>query len=227
MTMLALIIGGMIIVALIGYKITHKVSVDYLSFADKTLPLERGIFGVYSYNGKQGSGKTYSLVKYVLKHQNEAMEVYSNMEIEGLDYTPITSVEHLFSLRDKEHCFIIYDEIFTLLTKSSKIEEELMEFLTQQRKMKNILFTTAQEWLEIPMTFRRFVRIAVDCNTIAMGRFGGVLIETYRDGYNMKWDKEENEYMAPIIRTKISKYQRRFMQAYDTFARVKRLARSS
>ncbi|AWW06048.1 MAG: zonular occludens toxin [Inoviridae sp.] len=212
-------------IVLVAYMIRNKVSLDFPSFLDRTLPLERGVFGVYSYNGKQGSGKTYSLVKYVLKHQYEAMEVYSNMHIEGLDYTPITSVEHLFSLRDKEHCFIIYDEIFTLLQKSSKIDEELMEFLTQQRKMKNILFTTAQEWLEIPITFRRFVRIAIDCNTRPLGRFGGILIEVYRDGYRMKWDNDENEYIAPIIRTKISKYQKRYMVAYDTFARVKRLKR--
>jgi hypothetical protein len=112
------------------------------------------------------------------------------------------------------------------MQKSSRIEGDLMEFLTQQRKMKNIFFTTAQEWLEIPITFRRFIRIRIDCKTRPLGRLGGILIEDYYDAYQMKWDQLANEYVAPVIAKKFSKYEKRYMEAYDTFERIKKLHKS-
>ena len=212
-----------IIVVIFALMLINKISVDWRSVFSKTIRLDRGLFGVYCFTGKQGSGKTYSLTKYVKKHVSKGNKVYSNVTIYGLDYEPIRSVEHLLSLRDEKNVFIIYDEIFTLMQKNSRIEGDLMEFLTQQRKMKNIFFTTAQEWLEIPITFRRFVRIQIDCKTKPLGRFGGILSEEYFDAYNMKWDQLENEYVAPRISKKYSKYEKRFMESYDTFERIKKL----
>lgn len=219
--MLWVLIGIIIIIILI--MMSKKITIDIRSFFSKTIPLDRGKFGVYCFTGKQGSGKTYSLVKYIKKHKKDADTIYSNVTIQGLDYVRLESVEHLLSLKDKKNCFIIYDEIFTLMSKQTRITDELMEFLTQQRKMKNIFFTTAQEWLEIPITFRRFVRIQIECQTYPLGRWGGILVEVYSDGYNIKWDQLENEYVAPIISTKISKYERRFMMAYNTLERIRRL----
>lgn len=200
-----------------------KIHIDWQSILRRSIPLDRGLFGVYCFTGKQGSGKTYSLVKYLKKHVKDGQKVYSNVTITGVDYEPIRSVKHLLSLKDEKKVFIVYDEIFTLMQKSSKIDGELMEFLTQQRKMKNILFTTAQEWLEVPVTFRRFVRIQVDCKTKPLGRFGGILSEEYFDAYAMKWDNLENEYIAPRLSKKYSKYEKRFMEAYDTYERIRKL----
>lgn len=211
-----------VLVAIIMFN--NKLSIDWTSFIQKSLPLDRSVFGVYCFTGKQGSGKTYSLVKYIKKHVDlKTTKVYSNINIIGVDYIPIISEEHLLSLRDEKKVVIVYDEIFTLLNKQSRLSEDLMEFLTQQRKMKNIFFTTAQEWLEIPITFRRFVRIQVECETYPLGRLGGILFERYYNAYKMKWDNLENEYIAPLIRTKLSKYEKRFMLSYDTFERIRKL----
>lgn len=218
--MIYIVVGIIALVVIMMFA--NKISIDYPSFLDKSLPLARGLFGVYCFTGKQGSGKTYSLVKYIRKN-HDGRQIYSNITMTGVEYEQITSVKHLLSLKDKKNVFIIYDEIFTLLQKSSKISGELMEFLTQQRKMGNIFLTTAQEWLEIPITFRRFVRIQIDCNTTPMGKLGGILIEDYYDAYQMKWDNLENEYIAPKISRKISKYQKRYMKSYNTFERIKQL----
>lgn len=213
----------LIIIAFIVYAIyDSKIHVDIPSFFKKSLPLDRGLFGVYCFTGKQGSGKTYSLVKYLKKHVKETTKVYSNVTIQGMKYEEIRSVEHLLSLKDEKNVFIVYDEIFTLMQKTTRIEGEMMEFLTQQRKMKNIFFTTAQEWLEVPVTFRRFVRVQVDCKTYPWGRFGGLLSEEYYDAYNMKWDNLENEYIAPRMSKKFSKYEKRYMQSYDTYERIRK-----
>jgi len=220
--MMLLIFGGLLVLG-IFWMFTNKISVDIQSFLRKTIPLERGKFGVYCFTGKQGSGKTYSLVKYIRKHVKKDTKVYSNITMKGVSYTQLTSLEQLLALRDEENCFIVYDEIFTILQKQSKISAELMEFLTQQRKMHNIFFTTAQEWLEIPITFRRFVRIQIDCKTFPLGRWGGLLVEKYSNGYEIKWDQMQNEYVAPLMSMKISKYEKRFMKAYDTFERIRGL----
>lgn len=215
-------------VVVVVLMMLNKIYIDWRSIPAKTLPLDTGIFGVYCFTGKQGSGKTYSLTKYIKKHHN-GEKIYSNLTIKGIEYEKIRSVEHLLSLRNEGDLFIIFDEIFTLLNDKTiprDIRDDLMEFLSQQRKMKNILMTTAQEWLNIPIEFRRFVRIQVDCRTIPLGQWGGILIEEYFNAYEMKWSNLDNEYVAPRIRKKFSKYEKRFMLAYDTYERIRKLSRT-
>lgn len=224
--MILLLIIGIVIGVVLLFMWVNKISVDWSSILRKTLALDRGIFGVYCFDGKQGSGKTYSLVKYIKKNAG-GREIYSNITFFGdIEYKRIESVNELLKLRDKKNVLIVYDEILNMLNDKTiprKIRDELMEFLTQQRKMKNIMLTTTQEWLNMPIEFRRFVRIQIICTTIPLGRFGGILVEEYRDAYQMKWDQLENEYVAPRISLKYSKYERRFMQSYDTYERVKAL----
>lgn len=218
---------GIIVMILILLKV-NKINIDWASLLAKTLPLDRGIFGVYCFEGKQGSGKTYALTKYLIR-EGTNKKIYSNMTFTGIDYEPIRDIEHLLSLRDEKEVFIVYDEILNLLNDKSiprDIRDDLFEFLTQQRKMKNILFTTTQEWLSIPIEFRRFVRIQIICATRPLGRLGGLLREEYCDAYNMKWEQLENEYIAPRMSMKWSKYERKVMESYNTFERVKKLARS-
>lgn len=203
----------------------NKVSVDWSSIPRPTLPLARGLFGVYCFTGKQGSGKTYSLNKFIRKH-TRGKRIYSNVTLKGIEYTHLNTLDELLDLKDQKNCYIIYDEIFTIMTKGTKFDEDIMEFLTQQRKQENIFITTAQEWLELPMTFRRFVRIQIECATLPLGRFGGILIEHYYDATKMKWEQLENEYVAPLMSMKISKYERRFMESYDTFERIRGLKSS-
>ena len=206
----------------------NNISIDYRSIFAKTLPLDTGIFGVYCYEGKQGSGKTYALTKYLM-NEGTNKTIYSNMTLKNIEYKPIHDLSHLLSLRDEKNVFIVYDEILNLLNDKSiprDIRDELYEFLTQQRKMKHILFTTTQEWLSIPIEFRRFVRVQVICKTRPLGRFGGILRQEFCDAYEMKWSQEENEYLAPRISLKFSKYEKKIMQSYNTYERVKKLARS-
>lgn len=214
-------------VVVFGFMLYNKIYVDFGSFFRRSLPLDMGIFGVYCFVGKQGSGKTYALVKYIHKHAADKT-IYSNLTLHGVEYKRLESVTHLLSLRNEKNVIIVYDEILNLLNDKSiprDIRDELMEFLSQQRKMKNILLTTSQEWLNVPIEFRRFVRIIVDCKTRPLGRWGGILQEEYSDGYEITWSNIENEYVAPRISQKYSKYERRFMLLYDTYERIHRLRR--
>ena len=142
------------------------------------------------------------------------------MSIVGIEYTYFSGFNELLKLRDKTDCIIVYDEIFTALTKSSKINQEVLDFLSQMRKRRIIFLTTAQEWLEINITLRRYCRYQIDCKMRNL--FGlGILIKTMCDAEQMKWSNEENEYVAPLEVRTISKCNLSIANMYDTFEQIK------
>lgn len=200
-------------VVLIYLLVKYKVSIDISSFFKKGFQARRGKFGVYCFCGKQGSGKTFSTVNFILK--NLEMPIYSNVHLKGINYTYYNGFEELLKITD-HHCIIVFDEIFSALTKSSKINAEVLAFLSQMRKKNVIFITTAQEWLEINITLRRYVRYQIDCQILNFLPFS-VLIEHYRDGEQMHWSNLDNDYIAPIVATKISKMMLKVTTHYDTW----------
>ena len=52
---------------------------------------------------------------------------------------------------------IFFDELFTILDKG-KLNKKILTFISQLRKRNLYLITTVQEWLDINVTFRRYVR---------------------------------------------------------------------
>ncbi len=195
------------------------IKIKFHTFFKKGFKPNRGIFGVYCYCGKQGSGKTYSVVNYLLNNRDK--KIYANVKsIEGLDYTYIETFDDLLALRSEHDCIIFYDEIFTALTKNDKVDTDILDFLSQMRKRKIIFMTTAQEWLEIPMTLRRYCRYQVDCEMRTIICIG-ILIKRMYDAEKMKWSNEDNDYVAPMIETVIEKCQLEVANSYDTFEQIK------
>lgn len=212
-----LILGIAILIAII-INFRH-VRIKIKTFFRKGFSPTRGRFGVYCYCGKQGSGKTYSAVEFLLNNKN--MPIYSNVStIKGVKYEYFTGFDNLLKLKDKTDCIIFYDEIFTALTKSSKMTSEVLDFLSQMRKRRIIFITTAQEWLEINITLRRYCRYQIECRMLNFLGLG-VLIKNMYDAEQMKWSNEDNEYVAPIMETTISKCNLHVAQSYDTFEQIK------
>ena len=193
--------------------------IKWKTFFKKGFAPRRGKFGVYCYCGKQGSGKTYSAVEFIL--QNKDMPIYSNVSsIKGVKYTYFNGFDQLLELRDKTDCIIFYDEIFTALTKSSKMSKEVLDFLSQMRKRRIIFITTAQEWLEINITLRRYCRFQVECgmrNILGLG----IITKHCYDAEQLKWSNEDNEYVAPLVETTIAKCNVKIANSYDTFEQIK------
>lgn len=198
------------------YRFRH-LRIKVKTFFRKGFAPKRGQFGVYCYCGKQGSGKTYSVVEF-LKDQAK-VPIYSNVHLFGIDYTYFSGFDQLLELRNEHDCIIVYDEIFTALTKTTRINTDVLDFLSQMRKRQIIFITTAQEWLEINITLRRYCRYQIDCSMRNI--FGlGVLIKRFYDAEQMKWSQEDNEYVAPILETTISKCNVRIAECYDTFEQI-------
>lgn len=205
-----------LIIILIKFRHTR---IKIKTFFRKGFAPKRGKFGVYCYCGKQGSGKTYSAVEFLL--QNKDMSIYSNVStIKGVEYEYFTGFDNLLKLRDKSDCIIFYDEIFTALTKSTRLTTEVLDFLSQMRKRRIIFITTAQEWLEINITLRRYCRFQIECKMINFLGLG-LLFKHMYDAEQLKWSSEENEYIAPLIETTISKCNVAVANAYDTFEQIK------
>lgn len=211
-----LLIIVFIIAILIRFRHTK---IKWKTFFKKGFAPRRGKFGVYCYCGKQGSGKTYSAVEFIL--QNKNVPIYSNVSsIKGVKYTYFNGFDQLLELRDKTDCIIFYDEIFTALTKSSKMSKEVLDFLSQMRKRRIIFITTAQEWLEINITLRRYCRYQVECgmrNILGLG----IITKHCYDAEQLKWSNEENEYIAPLVETTIAKCNVKIANSYDTFEQIK------
>lgn len=197
------------------FFVKNKIFIDFKSFLKKGFYARRGRFGVYCFCGKQGTGKTFATVQF-LQNNKLNYPIYSNITLKDIPNTYFDGFEQMVKIKD-HHCIIVFDEIFTALSKQSRISPQIMTFLSQMRKRNVIFITTAQEWLEIPITLRRYVRFQIDCsifNNVLLPF--SILIERYRDGENMKWDNDENDYVAPIISTKIQKMARKIITLYDT-----------
>lgn len=208
----------LVIFVLFVYMHQNKIKIKWPTFLKKGFAPIRGKFGVYCYCGKQGQGKTYSVVEFLL--QNKDKRIYSNITtLQGVKYTPIGDFNDLLALRSESDCIIVYDEIFTALTRTSKINTDVLDFLSQMRKRRIIFLTTAQEWLEINITLRRYCRYQIQCRMFNLLGLG-ILIKTFSDAENMKWSNEDNDYVAPLLETSISKCNLYVANSYDTFEQI-------
>ena len=183
-----------IIILVIVFRHTR---IKWKTFFHKGFAPKRGKFGVYCYCGKQGSGKTYSVVEFLL--DNKDIPIYSNIAtLKGVKYKYFTGFDQLLQLRNKTDCIIVYDEIFTALTKTSKINTDVLDFLSQMRKRRIIFITTAQEWLEINITLRRYCRFQIECQMLNLLGLG-ILVKRLYNAELLKWSNDDNEYIAPLI----------------------------
>lgn len=245
----------LILIVVLMFK--FKVKIKIKSFFKKGFLPSRGKFGIYCYCGKQGKGKTYSVVEYMLDNKKNSIYLCNVAGITGVDYFHFTGFKELIYLKEiidyeptdntdlfefinerfdslrsnkllyllvdykenNKQLIFIYDEIFTELQKKSVINKDVMDFLCQMRKRKIIFLTTAQEWAEIPLTFRRFCRFEIDCQMLNLFLVG-VLIKNFKDAENMKWSDEDQEFIAPLISNTVTKCRKGIAESYDTFLRI-------
>lgn len=241
------------------YCFTNKIHIKLKTFLKKGFRPVRGNFGVYCYDGKQGKGKTYSIVEY-LQDNKDSITIFCNIaDIKGINYLYFTGFSELIKLKmiidynykskkdlkryifcvcgfdevrtelltnliidyveNEKQLVFVYDEIFTELQKQSKLSKEVIDFLCQMRKRKIIFLTTAQEWAEIPLTFRRFCRYEIKCSMRSFFNIG-ILIKQFNDAENMKWSDECQEHIAPLLETTITKCRKDIADSYNTFLRI-------
>lgn len=181
-----------------------------------------------------GHGKTYSAVKFCIQRKLATnCKIITNVHSFNVfsDTIYITDINDLInyvldycdSLKfdDTPNIIIFFDEIFTILEKGTRINKDILSFISQLRKRKIIFVTTAQEWLEINVTFRRYVRYQIDCNMFSLPIIKtAFLLNFINDGEQLKWSNEDNEYIAPRVQTNFSKANLSIIESYDTFETI-------
>lgn len=216
-------------------KFVVKLSIDWKSLTRKGFKKIDNAFGLFCYTGKQGHGKTYSAVKFCIDRKLatncliitnvQSFKVFS-------DTVFITDIQELIQYvlefcentpKDQApNILIFFDEIFTVLEKQTRISKDILSFISQLRKRKIVFVTTAQEWLEINVTFRRYVRFQIACNMYSFPISStAFVLNEINDGEQLKWSNEDNEYIAPRIQTNFSKGNISVIESYDTFETIK------
>lgn len=225
-----LLIIGLIIGYIIFYIISNKIHIDWKSFFIRGFKKYDNTFGLYCYVGKQGKGKTYSAIRFLMNYKKQGYRIITNVKSfnvyeDTIYFDNITDIINycknniIDNRRDKY--IIFFDEIFTILEKKQAINKEILSFISQLRKRNIILITTAQEWAEINITFRRYCRYEIDCNMFALPFSKTAFIfNSINDGDQIRWDEQQQEFVAPRISANFSKCNKYVIDSYDTFETI-------
>lgn len=219
-----------LIILLISYLITNKIHVDWKSLFKAGFSKNDNAFGLYCYTGKQGTGKTYSCVNFLIKNKLEKNYiVITNVKSFNAfnDTIYLKDINQIIDFIENEEkkafgsskkYIIFFDEIFSILEKKTSLNKKILSFISQLRKRQIIFVTTAQEWSEINITFRRYVRFQVSCNMFSVPLLNrAFLLNKVNDGDGIKWDNDSQDWIAPTVQTNFMKGNLEVIESYDTF----------
>lgn len=191
-----------------------KIYWDYKTFLKKKTPAIDDHFGVYCISGFQGSGKTYYAVDLASKIDLKGAEIWTNIKSLKLPHHDFEKIDEIVSDFTPHRLYII-DEISSKYIKESRTDRSFYRWLQQTRKRQSIVIMITQEWKEIPTWLRRPVSIHISTHPIFLSGLG-FFSTTWGDGKNLVYDKDEGEYVCPIIRTIIGKRNKKTASLYDT-----------
>ncbi|TAL14828.1 hypothetical protein EPN95_01215 [Patescibacteria group bacterium] len=174
--------------------------------------------GLVLFTGEQGMGKTISAVFYIrtLKEKYPDLIVYSTIQFNA-DYATIVTIpelEKILLTRDKDRkpiAFLIDEIQNVLFSKSSKINQQVVMSITQQRKARKTIVGTLQEFLDLDTRYRRQLRAVV-----RVKRIGRVIYETWLNPETLSFDNDARRYTGKGTH-EIWKLHDETAQMYDTF----------
>lgn len=217
-------IAIIILFIIIVYCVKNRLVVRFDTIFRKGFKKIDDKYGVRCWVGKQGDGKTYSCCDYINEVRGDRKVITNQLKYANLNKDFCIYEPNFYTIIDKfnkgifnTNYIIFYDELFTLLEKG-KLKKEILEFISQLRKRGIYLVTTVQEWLDINVTFRRYVRFYIECKMFNLPLFNcAVSVNVIHNGYEMTWNNDINEYESPVIQTTIKKCSKAIADSYDTF----------
>lgn len=215
-------------VLIVYILIVKKIKIKWKTFFEKGFKPNKNVYGIYCYCGKQGSGKTLSITEYCndkIDSNKSKNILFMNLKsYNKKDYCYLKDLKELLKLRNRTDIVIVFDEIFTEITKLSKLDPEtmkaVMDFLSQMRKRRIILLTSCQEWRLLPLYFRLYCRYQINCKLIRVPFIGGILIKNIIDGDNIKWDETEQDFVGELVENTISHTRLSVANSYDTYETI-------
>ena len=189
-------------------------------------------YGVWMYTGKQGSGKTMSLIYKLeqLRKRYPKIKIYTNC---GYRFQT-GALKSLNDLLDKSKyngdygTVFVIDEIqneFSCAT-SKDFPESLLSLITMQRKHKILILTTSQVFSRVSKPIREQCYRAIECYTI-LGRytvnkmFDGI---KYADSFELSPDQRKKAcrklYKISFVQTD---YLRDCYNSYEIIGKLSRV----
>lgn len=219
------------------FVLSNHLHVDWKSLFKAGFSKHDNAFGLYTYTGKQGEGKTYSAIKFISEQKNRFGYIIVTNVHSFKEFTDTIYIDDIMKLidfvklnhdKDGKKYLIFFDEIFTILMRNQAVNIDILSFLAQLRKRSIIFVTTAQEWSEIPISFRKFCRFQISCHMFSIPLFDRAFLSNkINDGYNAKWNNDTQEFEAPNLQTNFSKGNLHIINMYDTFEVIKNFNKNS
>lgn len=219
----------LILILLVFSFFQAKININFKTFFHKGFKKVDNAFGLVCYTGKQGKGKTYSAIKFCISEKlRNNYTILTNVKSFDVfsDTIYMKTIDEIIDYclqfnNNDANVIIFFDEIFTILEKRLPINKKILSFLSQLRKRKILFVTTAQEWSEINITFRRYVRYQISCNMFALPFLKTAFIfNSINDGDLIAWNNDTQDFEAPRIKAYFEKGQKRIIQSYNTFETI-------
>lgn len=198
--------------------------IDWKSFTKHRTKDRKGFpTGSMVFYGHQGNGKTLSLVRYVeqIKKQYPDCIVYSNVILKNIpDFRRITTPADLSDAlsvgNGRAGVLVCLDEAHLFFNNTrGGISLDVLTAISQQRKDRRHIVFTTQIWEEMDISLRKQVPVIVKCRRIL-----NMIFLTYYNGYTMKYNKMENEFVADKDHTEIFKLHDYLYNSYDTYQKI-------
>lgn len=227
--MIFLIVLVVVVVVIILKVRSIHLRIDFKSFFKRGFNKVDSPHGLICYTRcSTVHGKTYSsvaLLKKLLKDSDYT--VITN--VKSLKVTPKTiyfsDIGDVIDFVNKNYeqgkYIIFFDEIFSVMERNiqrRKSNDNIKTFISQLRKRNMFLITTAQIWSKIDIELRKMCRFQVSCKIVKMPFTNkAIVINNINDGYKIKWDTLENDFIAPRIQTNVSKGLLSVIKSYDSW----------
>lgn len=219
----------------IYFASVNHLNIFWRTFLKKGFAKKDDFFGLYTFTGAQGEGKTYSAVSSAIRLKLQfGYKIITNVHSfiafpeETLYMKDIFDIIDFIEKEQKKNgdfqrCqyLIFFDEIFSVIEKNKTNVEDLRRltlFLAQLRKRGIVFISTAQIWSKIPKEYRDLCRFQVDCHMFNVPLINkAFLINSVNDGYNSKWDETQQDFVAPRLALNFYKANKEIIEIYDTF----------
>lgn len=198
--------------------------IDWRSFVKRKTISDKGGFpyGSRVYKAHIGGGKTLSMTHdiFELKRAFPKMVTFANFNIYGLnDFHLITNETQMYEALEYQNgddgVVVAIDEAHLFWSKKDGIPVEVLSSISYQRKDRRKIMMTTQVWDELPVSTRKQVKEVVSCN-----RFLNVQWNIIYNGNLLKYDKKDNEYVAPKINISVFKHNDELYKSFNTYQKA-------
>jgi len=186
-------------------------------------------YGLTLYTGRQGAGKTMSLVYDAELYREEYPDlyicsnfgyVYENQALKSLSDIP----DVILKARELESSgiLILWDEIQNDFDSFSKVSKDILRVVTQQRKQGIKILGTSQVFTRVSKALREQTYEVVVCNTI-LGRYTRARYYD-ADNYIQNIERPDDKKKLSRLRTRSFIQTDDLRMLYDSYAVIQNLS---